>query len=239
MRIFAMLFMLSLATLTLAQPTISDDASWVVTRRVVAPLVPKEILMTGAGSQLDARIRVGADGRLQEVLSLTSNPASPGLEAAFRSALSRWSFRIDINRNCESVAYEGRVQAFIEIAKGKPRTRVTQPERFQARERVPGTAVWYDRLKDNLLKTFPADARRGQVEADVVADVEFAPDTGIATKVTPVMVDLLDGVEAPGLVEQFKEAAVQALSAARYSDAPLPGDRPRKRCMVLNYRLSN
>lgn len=239
MRIFAMFLLLFVTTLASAQPAAPDDASWVVTRRVVAPLVPMEILMAGAGSQLDARIRVGADGRLQEVLSLTSNPASPGLEAAFRSALTRWTFRIDTNRHCEPVAYAGRVQASVEIIKGKPRTRVTQPERSQARERVPGTAIWYDRLKESLQKTFPADARRGQVEADVVAAVEFAPDTGVAIKITPVIVDLLDGVEAPALVERFKEAAIQALSAARYTDAPLPDDAAGKRCMMLNYRLAN
>ncbi|MDX2220534.1 MAG: hypothetical protein SF172_16065 [Burkholderiales bacterium] len=218
-------------------PTATVDAKWVETRHVVAPIVPVNLLLAGTGSELDARVRVGPDGRLIEVLALTSSPSSPELEAAFRSALGRWKFRIDTNRACEPVAYEGRVQAAVEISTGKARTRVLQPPRLQVRERVPGASAWPDNLRESLQKSFPIAARRAGVEADVVASIDIATDTGVAIQVTPVIVELLGGVESPELVEQFKAAAVEALASVRYSEGPLAKNALPRRCISIDYRL--
>lgn len=248
MRIFAMTamklaaccFASGLIASAHAQSAAPDDASWVVVRNVVAPLVPKEILMAGKGSQIDARIRVGPDGRLQEVLAMSSSPSSPELEDALRSALARWTYRTDANARCERTAYEGWVRVAIEIANGKPRTRVLQPAR--TRERVPGAETsepaYRALLRDALSKTYPVAARRGRVEADLVAAVEFQPDTGAVTKVTPVVVDLLGGVESEDMGKQFAQALMEALSSARLVNLPA-GAEAGRRCIQVSYRLSN
>ena len=195
------------------------------------PLYPaseREAMNTG---YVDIAVHVSAEGQLQEIKSVTSEPSNAAFEEVTKEAIATWRFAPGLKR-CVPAQAEASYRVSFEMVDGADRVRarslLSQPQIADSRR------VMTAPNKIEMLRTlkYPTDARRAGAQGSVYVLLNVNPVNGI--------IDSLDVASAtsskPGFETNFSDAAIEV--ARKFIFTPMPELKaPHRICVPFVFSL--
>ena len=238
---FAGLF---LPLITLCAPALSQDAPATAPLQrtpaedQIAPPKPRDFRMplypasereaknTG---YVDVAVLVSAEGRLQEIKSVTSEPRNVAFEEVTKEAVAKWRFSPGLKR-CVPAQADASYRVSFEMVDGA--------DRVQARPLLSQSQIADLRRemtapnKTEMLRTlkYPQDARRAGAQGNVYLLLNVNPVSGV--------IDSVDVASAasdkPGFESNFSDAAVEV--ARKFIFTPMPELKvPQRICVPFAF----
>ena len=244
MRIWLLLRLLPL--ITLCAPAFSQDAPATVPVQPIPaadriappkprdfrmPLYPaseREAMNTG---YVDIAVLVSAEGRLQEIKSVTSEPSNAAFEEVTKDAIAKWLFAPGLKR-CVPAQADASYRVSFEMVDGADRVRarplLSQWQIADSRREMTAPN------KNEMLRTlrYPSDARRAGAQGSVYLLLNVNPANGI--------IDSIDVASAtsdkPGFESNFSDAAIEV--ARKFVFTPMPELKaPHRICVPFVFAL--
>lgn len=158
---------------------VDDPAVWTQPRRIVPPTYPAALLEKGVTGFVDVEVGFSKTGRVSRINSIKSTPAEPRFEAAVRDVIDLWTFHEPLTKDCTPEESTGNTRIWFEIKEGAPSISVSnkawtpaQPARLSPRMKNLREVL------GKMVASYPKEARRSGVEAQVYAVLSVDGDTG-------------------------------------------------------------
>ena len=195
------------------------------------PLYPaseREAMNTG---YVDIAVHVSAEGQLQEIKSVTSEPSNAAFEEVTKEAVAKWLFSPGLKR-CVPVQADASYRVSFEIVDGADRVRarslLSQPRIADSRREMTAPN------KNDMLRTlkYPTDARRAGAQGSVYLLLKVNPVSGIIDSV-----DVTSATSSkPGFESNFSDAAIEV--ARKFVFTPMPELKaPHRICVPFGFAL--
>ncbi len=195
------------------------------------PLYPASERDAKNTGYVDVAVLVSAEGRLQEIKSVTSEPRNAVFEELTKDAIAKWRFAPGLKR-CTPVQADASFRVFFEMVDGTDRVRAEQPlsQSQTADLRREMTAP----NKNAMLRMlrYPPDARRTGAQGSVYLLLSVDPVSGA--------IDSVDVASATsdktGFESRFSDAAIEV--ARKFIFTPSPELKaPHRICVPFVFAL--
>ena len=181
-------------------------------RMPLYPVSEREARNTG---YVDVAVLVSAEGRLQEIKSVTSEPRNAAFEEVTKEAIAKWRFTPGLKR-CVPVQADASYRVSFEMADGTDHVRarplLSQLQIADLRREMTAPN------KNEMLRTlkYPQDARRAGAQGSVYLLLKVNPVSGIIDSV-----DVASATSSkPGFETNFSDAAIEV--ARKFVFTPMP-----------------
>ena len=197
-------------------------------RMPLYPAIERDARNTG---YVDVAVVVSAEGRLQEIKSITSEPRNAAFEEVTKEAAAKWRFVPGLKR-CVPVQADMSYRITFEIADGADRVQakqlLSQPQIADLRREMTAPN------KNEMLRTlkYPQDARRAGAQGSVYLLLNVNPVSGA--------IDSVDVASATsdktGFESSFSDAAIEV--TRKFNFTPMPELKaPHRICVPFVFAL--
>ena len=197
-------------------------------RMPLYPVSEREAKNTG---YVDVAVLVSAEGHLQEIKSVTSEPRNAAFEEVTKDAVAKWRFTPGLKR-CVPVQADASYRVSLEMADGSDHVRarplLSQLQSAELRREMtaPNKNAMLRMLK------YPRDARRAGAQGSVYLLLNVNPVSGIIDSVNVASAT----TSKPGFETNFSDAAIDV--ARKFVFTPMPELKaPHRFCVPFGFAL--